>query len=514
MCSISSLESDRRVPVTALSSPFSIQRCGVVSALIVSLMLAHTAALASPMMKTGDSLLRHDVQVLADHGVLTGPVTTWPLSWGPVVQQIREYRGDLEDAAVAMAIARLQARARWEARSDELTFSAEVGVAESPARIRGYQDTLRGNAEAGLGVAWAGDRVAVSLQAQVVDKDAAGSEAWADGSMIGFAFGNYSVSVNTLDRWWGPGWDGSIILSNNSRPIPAFSIDRNFTDPFPTKWLSWLGPWDLNVMIGALENQRHIPNALFFGMRFNVRPLQSLEIGLSRTAQWCGDGRPCDISTFGDLLLGQDNRGDDGLDASTEPGNQLAGVDFRWAPRISGRSPALYGQFVGEDEAGGLPSRWLGQVGVEVSGVWRDHWSWRWFGEFAGTSCQFYETSEIFDCAYNHSIYRTGYRYRGQSIGHGADNDARLLSSGVVLANSENIEWRVLARVGKLNRGGVPDSRNTVTAAPQDIKSIDLGHRREIRYGIIDIAIGAELRESATDDESDVSFHIQWRSAY
>ena len=147
-------------------------------------------------------------------------------------------------------------------------------------------------------------------------------------------------------------------------PIPANSIERNFTDPFLSKWLRWRGPWDLAVHFGRFESARHIPNARFFGLRFNFRPLPSLEIDLFRTAQWCGDGRPCGFDTFIDLLLGPDNVGDNGIVSGDEPGNQLAGIDLRWAGRFFGRPIAVYGQFIGEDEAGGFPSHYLGQLGL------------------------------------------------------------------------------------------------------------------------------------------------------
>ncbi|MDH5262952.1 MAG: capsule assembly Wzi family protein, partial [Gammaproteobacteria bacterium] len=336
-----------------------------------------------------------------------------------------------------------------------------------------------------------------------------------DDSMIGVVLGNYSVAASTMQRWWGPGWDGSLILSNNARPIPSLSIDRVFTDAFKTKWLSWLGPWDLNVMFGQMEKERYVPNTKFFGMRFNFRPIPSLEIGLSRTAQWCGDGRPCDFETFVDLLLGQDNRGSDGLDDSTEPGNQLAGFDFRWALSFFDLPVAVYGQFTGEDEAGGFPSRYLAQGGVEVSGYLRNKWSYRWFAELAGTSCDFV-SDDIFNCAYNHGIYQTGYRYRGRAVGHGADNDARLISTGWLMVDEKDAQWRVLLRFGELNRGGSPDTRQSLTATPQDIASIDLSHSRVFSFGVIDIGVGYEQIDDAASggDFNDGRAYLQWRSSY
>ena len=40
---------------------------------------------ASPFIGSGDSALRHDIQRLADYGVIKGPTSTWPLAWGPIL---------------------------------------------------------------------------------------------------------------------------------------------------------------------------------------------------------------------------------------------------------------------------------------------------------------------------------------------------------------------------------------------------------------------------------------------
>lgn len=472
-------------------------------------------AFAGPYVPAGDLGLRHDLTVLSDAGVITGAMTTWPLAWGPILSDIR--RADATDLSPMLtdALLRVRERAAWETRSHEFTFNAKVSGSDNGARIRSFQNTPRGRAEIGLGFGWLGDAFNIELNGQFVDAED-GDDGRLDDSLVGVVAGNWSISASTQQRWWGPAWDGSLILSNNARPIPSLVIDRVFTDPFKTKWLSWLGPWDLNVMFGELESDRHVPNARFFGIRFNFRIAKSLEIGLSRTAQWCGDGRPCDSGTFWDLLAGRDNRGDAGIGTDNEPGNQLAGVDLRWSPRLLGHPIALYGQFIGEDEAGGFPSRYMGQFGVEWASYVRHRWSTRLFAEYSATSCQFYESSELFNCAYNHSIYQTGYRYRGRSIGHPADNDARIVSLGGVMLDGDDTRWRFLARYGKLNRGGPPDQRHTLTATPQDLASIDISHSRVVRFGLVDLGVGYETIDDELSGSSDdeARFYVQWRSSF
>jgi len=315
-----------------------------------------------------------------------------------------------------------------------------------------------------------------------------------------------------MDRWWGPGWDGSLILSNNARPVPALTIGRNRTAAPTSKWLSWIGPWDMNVIWGQLESDRAIPNARFFGMRINARPLRGLEIGISRTAQWCGDGRPCGADTFWDLFLGRDNLGDDGTNVENEPGNQMAGFDVRWTNLWFGTPVSFYGQMIGEDEAGGFPSRYLAQFGIEGSGITRGQTSYRWYAEIAGTSCDVLK-DDRFDCAYRQGIYQSGYTYEGRIIGHGLDNDARVVSAGVVIVGGEGNTWHVLGRTGDLNRVG-DDPDHSVAVTPQELLSLDIQHSRSTKIGRFDVGLGYERREDVATaaSSSDTRAYVRWTS--
>ncbi len=473
-------------------------------------------AFAGPYIPAGDLALRHDIQILADSGVIKGPTSTWPLAWGPILADLADVDATTLSPAVGDALGRVQDRANWETRTNELTFNAKVGAADNATRIRSFQNTPRGKVEVGVGVSWTDEWFSIDLNFQGADSDQDDDEFRIDDSLIGVVLGNWSVAASTQQRWWGPGWDGSLILSNNARPFPSLTIDRVFTDAFETKWLSWLGPWDLTVMFGQLEEERVVPEAQFFGMRFNFRPIPSLEIGVSRSAQWCGDGRPCDLDTFVDLLLGRDNRGGSGIDLENEPGNQLAGLDFRWSPALFGMPVSFYGQFIGEDEAGGFPSRYIGQVGLESSGYVRNRWSFRWYVESTATTADFLKADEFFNYAYNHGIYRTGYRFRSRSVGHGADNDARLISAGLILVDDEDAQWRGHIRYGALNRGGAPDLRNTLTPTRKDIASIDLSHSRVFSFGVVDVGAGYESIDDVVSGQPDDGgrFYLQWRSSY
>lgn len=480
------------------------------------LALSIKTAVAGPWIDAGDMALRHDIQLLADVGVIQAPVTSWPLSWGDVINDISDFDAvsSLDDNGLA-ALTRVRRLGTLATRTRQLSYGLDAKYDTEPLLLRGFEDRAREDSDVTAGVAWMGDRFAARINVNAVSSPDDDQDIRLDGSFVGVAIGNYMVSAGMMERWWGPGYDGSLILGNNHRPIPAFSIERNDTAPFRSPWLSWLGHWDASFVWGQLENDRAVPNARFLALRLNFKPLESLEIGLSRSAQWCGSGdRPCDLDTILNLSIGRDNQGD-GVDAAEEPGNQLAGIDFRWAPGAGLSGTAIYGQFIGEDEAGGLPSRYLGLLGVEYTthlfGA-----SVRAFGEFAGTTCQFYESSSRPNCGYNNAIYQTGYRYKRRSIGHSADNDAEVITLGAVAANSSGDTFQAIVRFADLNQEGAADPANTVTATPAEFVSFEVSWRTSIGPGELELGAGlSRFEDSLTGASSDdARLFVGWRIPY
>lgn len=470
---------------------------------------------AGPWISPGDIAIRHDIQVLADQAIIKAPVTSWPLSWGDISRDLWEVDPSGLSAAEAAALARVRQRARAAMRVEAVQLNARMAVSEDPRRLRTFEATPRESAELQTGLEWTGERFAYSLQVHKVAGPDDGKNVRLDGSYAGVVLGNYMFSAGAMDRWWGPGWEGSLILSNNSRPIPAFSVERNFSDPFETKWLRWIGPWTASLVWGQLESDRFISNARFFGLRVNFKPLADLEIGLSRSAQWCGSGRPCGAGTFTDLLLGRDNRGND-VTFENEPGNQLAGGDFRWASPFSDLPYAVYAQLIGEDEAGGFPSEYLSLFGVEIWGTSERWGGYRVHAEYADTACGSTGSDPKFNCAYNHGIYQDGYRYRERSIGHSIDNDARILSLGATLVRPDGDSWNVLLRGGKLNRAGAPDERNPVARTEQLLTSIEISHTRKFSIGTVDFGVGGDRLddEVSGDISTDLRAFVQLRYGY
>jgi len=472
--------------------------------LFIAVVVCGQYAVAAPWAEQGDTRLRHDLQLLGDSGLLNVPLTTWPISWGDVSQALESSPSAATNVSVMAAYQRVENRLEIENKR-QIKLNAGLSVATTPIRFRTFSDTARETAEAKVGVEWMGDILALKLQGATVRDPQDGKQYRLDGSYAGLALGNWMLSAGSMDRWWGPGWEGSLIMSNNARPVPGFTIQRNYSDPFDLPVLRWLGPWNFTFFTGKLEKDRVIPDALLTGMRLSFKPTSKIEIGLSRTSQWGGQGRPTGFKTFFKMLAGQDNRGNSGITLANEPGNQLAGYDVRWRSPIGELPYALYTQWIGEDEAGMLPSRFIAMGGAELWGDLGDMGaSWRLHVEYTNTLAGFYKSKPFYNYAYeHHGIYRSGYRYYGQSMGHAIDGNGRMLSIGGVIVDDSGRLWEALLRKNKFNR---------FRAKPEEIWSLELQQKTETQFG--DFQIGANLYRTTMGGGSGISHNgsleMQW----
>lgn len=480
--------------------------------LIAAFVLIPALSTADPWIAPGDLLLRHDLEVLADAGIVRGPITTWPVPWPDVARDVVNFEGDDEmGAAVRASLMRVRRTARQMMRTGMGTH-ARISGAEQPDALRGFVSTPREEGEFEAGLDWTGDRFAMRLQGTAVTDADDGKTYRPDGSYLGVSIGNTMLSAGYQDRWWGPGWDGSLILSTSARPIPALTLERNYSDPFSVPVLKWFGPWRAGIVFGQLEDHRtDFDQTRFFAARVAFKPWEHLEIGLSRSAQWCGEGRPCGFDVFWNLFTGNDNASDD-LTLEEEPGNQLAGYDLRVSSPWRNFPVAFYGQMIGEDEAGVLPSKFLGLFGLEAWGS-AEGGAYRATFEYSDTSCSFSHSEPEFDCAYENGIYTAGYRFRGRSIGHSTDNDTRMLSLGALYVTERGTVWSLKLRDAELNRDATsPETNNTITPLATDLQSIDLRHEREYFGGRFMVSVGGERREIAAtgDEENDWRGAIEW----
>jgi hypothetical protein len=470
---------------------------------LLSVAAGSAASAGEPWIAPGNLQVRHDVELLVDAGVIDLPVTYWPIATSDLANALGNVTGTGLTAPQQAAVSRL----RRLASQGRTTVGFELEAAGRPTTLRTFEDVPREEGElTAYAAGFFGHRFGGRLEATVVVDPDDDRAVRLDGSYAAAKFGNWIVTFGAQERWWGSGWEGSLILSTNARPVPAIALDRAVSEPFETKWLRWIGPWRLTTFMGRMEGDREdYDHPLLWGMRISARPLGGLELSVDRAAQWCGEGRSCTLDDFWNVVSGHDNAGEN-VAPEDEPGNQLASYEIRWASPIGDGNYAGYFEHTGESIDNNIPRpyRSLDLLGLEIWGdASTSGASWRAVFEWAQTRCGGTENGEkLWDCAYNNAIFNPdGYRYYGRPLGHAMDGDGQMYSARFVHVDAAANTLSAVARYSEINRGGaVPDTRHSIAPGPETWISLDVSYRRVLTRGWIEGAVGVDQRERDWND--------------
>ena len=193
-----------------------------------------TSLIGEPFLSPDDPFLRHEIRLLQDYGGLSATTGTWPLSLGGISQRLKDGEVEWDHDLVPTTIAR-------ESKEGFSPVRAKLGFADNRVTVRSFGSEPRAAFQPGFVTSWMNDRFAARISISTlygVENDWKGRKdegLTVDGSYLAARLGNWSGRVGKIDRWWGPGWDGSLIMSTNARPIPAVSLDRRVPEPFESK---------------------------------------------------------------------------------------------------------------------------------------------------------------------------------------------------------------------------------------------------------------------------------------
>jgi Capsule assembly protein Wzi len=465
---------------------------------------------------SGDTQLRMDLQLLNDAEVIRYPLNQWPIPRAAIQYALANAKEHFAtNTAVKEALERVRARASPTARGLTAFDSGIRGG--QPGLWRDFDTVAREDGEIGAGLDWDSNRFSFGVEVTAVANPDHGDELRADGSHATAKWGNWLLSAHQLDRWWGPGHEGSLILSTNARPMPTVMVERAEAQPWRTRWLSWLGPWRMSFGVSQMENSRQdIDAPLFMAWRLMVMPFKKIELGFSRSAQFCGEELECNLNVFGNMLAGNDNVGIDAT-AANEPGNQMAGFDIRWNSPVGNLPYALYGQYIGEDESSYLPAKYIKQLGLEAWKPLTDGGLIQGFFEYASTTCSANTNrGPYYNCAYNQGRFNVeGYRYKGRVIGYSSDRDAENWALGVKYAAANGSLWTATARLSRLNRDDFGDVNNTVASVPTDYDALEIGWKGRHWGEDFSVDLGVQAIEPANGDQDVEPFgFIGWQHKF
>lgn len=223
---------------------------------------------------------------------------------------------------------------------------------------------------------------------------------------------NIELTAGRQSLWWGPGFHGALLLSDNARPFDLIKL----TNPKPAT-LPWIfrhiGPVKLTAFVTMLEEDRDFAYPCLTGLRLDLKPHPNVNIGIARVAMFGGAGRHVDAEVIWDVITaGNEN-------VAGGDGNQLGSIDLKVVLPFKLQKVVIYGELGGEDEAGSLPSKvayiagayFPAALGFERLDL-RVEYGQTYIGKYP-------------DLWYGHNIYTSGYTYNGRIIGHHMGTDAR-----------------------------------------------------------------------------------------
>jgi len=467
-----------------------------------------TMACAEPWIDTSNLALRTEIQYLADKGLIKAPVTTFPLMWEAIAEDLAVVDATQLDALTSNAYFNVINQLNF---AQQNIASIKLNVSNDDYRFTSFGDDFRDKNSLTLSYSAMGERWALKVSPSYVLDPDDGDNFRLDESYVAGFIGNWVVSIGLQDRWLAPGWGTNLSMTNNARPMPGVALTRKNTKPFRLIFTDdYQIPWTLTTFMSHMGDERTVPNALLWGFRFNFKPHKNLEFGITRLAQWAGDGRPSGLGTFWDILIGRDNCGIDGLDCSDdqEPGNQQAGFDARLSLPIFGHNVGIYGQSFAEDGSDSSTKFWTKsqpQIGIDTT-----------VSLFRVPTMMYLEYTEslaycgdgreqgVGDCYYEHHIYNTGLRYKGRVIGNLYDNDARSYVFGMVSQMYNDASWQWSFRYLELNRDnsdrypGEPNG-NSLTEVSEDVLMLSGKYQRI--FGRWKVTVGGNASRSEFIDK-------------
>ena len=115
---------------------------------------------------------------------------------------------------------------------------------------------------------------------------------------------NFEIEVGRDSLWWGPGYHGALLMSNNARPFDMIKLSNPRATLLP--WIfSYLGPFRYNLFFSELDDDAdsgHPPNSKLLGLRLDFKPHPLLELGVSHLCHFGGDRPGIDSLDFSDYL--------------------------------------------------------------------------------------------------------------------------------------------------------------------------------------------------------------------
>lgn len=232
------------------------------------------------------------------------------------------------------------------------------------------------------------------------------------------------IVIGRDSMWWGSGYHGDLLLTNNTKPFDMIRISS--THPFSLPYfLGYLGLLKPTIFLTKLEKSRDFFDVNLLGIRLDMKPSERFQIGISRVVMYGGKGRPS--LNFNDWVNYFFEK--DGAEPGYSPKNvnQIASIDASYLyinelDSIPFSSIKVYTEW-GAEDSDGIKNPLKGWA--NIYGVFFDEPLWLRLTDLRIEWANTARTSKYGPLWYKHYVFKSGYTYHGNVIGHHIGSDAQ-----------------------------------------------------------------------------------------
>jgi len=418
-------------------------------------------ASASPWAEVGDNQLRSDIELLEAWGVIHDITIQWPLPWESLLQDLSSADMAAQPSSIRAVMARVRSRA-MAATDPGVTVWASMDATNTPALVYGFDGMGRGEGQAQLSLEGGSGIFSGRISAGAITQNFGGkpNKLMLDGTYLSARLGGVRVYAGYLDHWWGPGQISALQLSNNARPMPQIGFTRSSTQASSWPVLNLLGPWQFEFFLAKFDGPQIQSNVYYDATRLTVNPFPGLEIGISKTEQFCGQGHPC--VPLRDYFTN--------FDFSTHPNNVNGegSIEIKYAGKVSAVPFQVYAQMMNEDYSWTTSSGSSYLIGSSIFLPVNGH-PLKLTAEYANTiatKTPFGFGSHIYGYTYTDTQFPDGMHYRGRTLGFSLDTDSTLLSLQGSMSDDDGRFYELAFHHATIGNHHSPPGINSVSYTP------------------------------------------------
>ncbi|WP_417683576.1 hypothetical protein [Pseudidiomarina aquimaris] len=182
---------------------------GTLLALVLALAVLPAAVQATPWLDAEELHVRHSLQVLADAGLLSAPVTSFPVMWRPLIADLERIDPSALTELQRVAYFKLMALLNYH-KGGSYTGVRLAGVTDTGAQPS-FSRPMEGKASAAVTHERIGSSVAGRVRVTYRDSGVSlnprvdvANVSW-QGSYVAAMAGDWMIAADQMQTWWSPG---------------------------------------------------------------------------------------------------------------------------------------------------------------------------------------------------------------------------------------------------------------------------------------------------------------------